>query len=391
MSQLDRAFIRAYTAESNNPSEMSTMIDQEDANVSAAQQTMNRQQLMLRSQGPTVEQIQHWQAKGMRVDLPGSPPMGIEEPSQSGSSTIESSVEPQMEKPQSFGSDTMFADASKNTQAVAKALEKIIQKAKQSLPDEPKQEQVNQVEHPAAEKQIVEEPAAIAPVPEPPVAEPMLQHAPVAKFQPRWEVPDFAWPEMVTKLMERGLEGYEDVSEYLMQQAEIGKKVVSIHSHASGVGCTTLALCLAKLFSDHGVRLALIDANLNHPSLAIQMGVQIEQGWEAVSGNYGKTPEEIAMNSKADNLTLIPLFNAPESGTSYAGLRQTISHIHASYDLIIVDVGCVDQFPQSLEFIDGAMIVRDIRTNTDEQITEVVNRLTSAGVPILGVTENFVD
>ncbi|MGY8768897.1 MAG: tyrosine-protein kinase family protein [Pirellulales bacterium] len=392
MSQIDRQLTRANSSDTNNTSERPAMMDQEKANVTAAQEVINRQQQMLHSQGPTVEQIQQWQSKGMRVDLPGSPPMSTEEPSQSNSSAMESSTESQIEKTPSMISDAMFDDASRNTEAVAVALERIIQKAKKSIPEDPiaKESKPMPVEPPVSHAAaMAEESIAIAPVP--PMAAPNLQPAPIATFQPRWEVPDLSWPETVSQILDRGLEGYEELTKYLKQQAELGKKVISIHSFASGEGCTTLALCLAKLFSNSNIKLALIDANLNHSSMANQLGVHFDQGWEVVAENYGLAPEDIAMISNADNLTLIPLQKKPETADNYAGLRHTISHIKASYDLIIADIGCVDQFPQSLDFIDGAMIVRDMRTNTDEQITEVVRRLTSADAPILGVTENFVD
>ena len=129
MSQIDRQLTRPNSSDTNNTSERPAMMDQEKANVTAAQEVINRQQQMLHSQGPTVEQIQQWQSKGMRVDLPGSPPMSTEEPSQSNSSAMESSTESQIEKTPSMISDAMFDDASRNTEAVAVALERIIQKA----------------------------------------------------------------------------------------------------------------------------------------------------------------------------------------------------------------------------------------------------------------------
>lgn len=382
MSSVDRAFIRAYGQE---------VPTSEDP---AAEYTRSGPVF---PGGPTVEQLYEWRKKGLRIDLPGSP---INEGDVAREFEPE---EPAVEEPVTLPETSAFASSAQNTAAVAAAVDRILQRVRAE----------RQVAQPAKESPVVEEVAHESPAPQTPVVEKSLAQqqaaktiappsgktsdrlewesmltrpsTPQSRFRPQWEAPRFAWPATIEMLLERGVEGFAEVRDRLAEVSAKGKKVVAVYSFAAGEGCTTLTLCLAKMLADSGMKTAVVDASETNPELATRLGVRVEHGWEAIASG-GPTVEDAAIHSVADDLTLAPSLakGSPEN------LDHLLYSMKSSYDMILVDVGQIHEVPEKVGQIDAAMIVRDLRLSDDSQVAEVVRRLGSAGISILGVTENFV-
>ncbi|EAQ79901.1 tyrosine-protein kinase family protein [Blastopirellula marina] len=380
MSSVDRAFIRAYGPESP------------ELDDPAAEYTRG---VPVFPGGPTIEQLYDWKKKGLRIDLPGSP---INE---SDLDDAEQYYEP-ANPPAEVTDTSAFAASAQNTAAVAAAVDRILQRVRserQTAQPAP----LDEIEKPAAPSQARRTPPAESPKTEKPPAktiappsgktndrlewESMLAKSSTAPalFRPQWEAPRFAWPATIEMLLERGVEGFVEVRDRLTEVGAKGKKVIAVYSFASGEGCTTLTLCLAKLLSDSGVKTAIVDASDNNPELATRLGVRVEHGWEAIAAG-GPTVEDAAIHSVADDLTLAP----SKAKGSPEKLDQMLHSMKGSYDMILVDIGQIHEVPTKLNQVDAAMIVRDLRISDDSQVAEVVRRLGSAGVSILGVTENFV-
>ena len=77
MSQLDRAFIRAYTSEtpSRTPSEAASTSDVPMNNSNPTQQATEAK-IRTMTRKPTLSELQHWKNQGIRIDMPGSPLVG---------------------------------------------------------------------------------------------------------------------------------------------------------------------------------------------------------------------------------------------------------------------------------------------------------------------------
>ncbi|MCC9604890.1 hypothetical protein LOC68_25735 [Blastopirellula sp. JC732] len=369
MSSVDRAFIRAYGPE---------VPSLEDP---AAEYTRSGPVF---PGGPTVEQLYEWRKKGLRIDLPGSP---INEGDLSPFAEQAAAVEEETTE------ESVFAASAQNTAAVAAAVDRILKRVRaEQQTAKPVVEPIAK-QSPAPQAPAVEKPAAktIAP----PAGktsdrlewESMLSKSstPTSTFRPQWEAPRFAWPATIEMLLERGVEGFAEVRARLAEVSGNGKKVVAVYSFAAGEGCTTLTLCLAKLLAACGMKTAIVDASETNPELATRLGVRVEHGWEAIAPG-GPTVEDAAIHSVADDLTLAPSLTkgSPDK------LDQLLQSMKGSYDMILVDVGQIHEIPNQVNQIDAAMIVRDLRLSDDSQVAEVVRRLGSAGISILGVTENFV-
>ncbi|MFI4876573.1 MAG: hypothetical protein ACIALR_14585 [Blastopirellula sp. JB062] len=375
MSSVDRAFIRAYGPE--------TPVTEDPAAEYARGEPVF-------PGGPTIEQLYDWRKKGLRIDLPGSPICdATPEPVQ----TVDANDAPEKESAE----PSAFASSAQNTAAVAAAVDRILQRVRsERQPTKPTPE--SKVE-PAVKQPSQAEKLPSADLGAKPIAPPagktsdrlewesMLakNSSPRTVFRPQWEAPRFAWPATIEMLLERGVDGFAEMCDRLAEEGAKGKKAIAVYSFASGEGCTTLTLCLAKLLAAAGVKTAIVDASSSNPELATRLGVRVEHGWESIAAS-GPTAEEAAIHSVADDLTLAPSLQ-PGSPDK---LDHLLEKMKGSYDMILVDVGQVNDVPEKINEVDAAMIVRDLRMSDDTQVAEVVRRLSGAGVSILGVTENFV-
>ncbi len=164
-------------------------------------------------------------------------------------------------------------------------------------------------------------------------------------FSPAFEVDGFQWPTIIDHLLltARGL--LEPVVGTLISRAQEGHALVGLVGTHSGVGCSTVAMCLARMIAKEDASLAIVDANFSQGDLARSLGLEFEQGWEHVIA--GKIPlAECAVHSLSDEMTLIPLCGPVESCEERLASIQTAviaGVLRYHHDLVLVDLGA----PQS--------------------------------------------
>lgn len=164
-----------------------------------------------------------------------------------------------------------------------------------------------------------------------------------AVFRPEFEVDAFRWPQTCLDLTTQWASSFSSVVDAVFAAVDGGRSLIGIAGLAEGVGATTLTLCLARLATQAGKSVVLVDGNFHNPMLATRLGLEVDSGWEQVLN--GTTPlSSSVIYSQADRLALLPLLTG--------GLRasQQIDTIHASvtagvlryhYDLVLVDLGSV--------------------------------------------------
>ena len=151
------------------------------------------------------------------------------------------------------------------------------------------------------------------------------------------------------------------------------------------------------LCGQHGMKVALIDGNMEAPSLCAQTNLEIDSDWRAAI--IEQMPlEEVAVHSIADQLTLVPL-HKPEQPDQLLASDQRIAamirELADSFDLVIVDVGPVQAKSALITnlareaIFDAAMIVVDRRRTTQQSVDSAVMRVRHAGVTSIGIIENF--
>jgi Mrp family chromosome partitioning ATPase len=214
-------------------------------------------------------------------------------------------------------------------------------------------------------------------------------------FRPLWEVDRFRWPVLVDRLLSQG-GGLAGIVNRLVGHSHHGTKVLAITSFGRGEGRTTVALCLARLAAGRGVSVVLVDGDHEHPVVATALGISFDLGWDTSADNPPNMAE-VAVQSIEDDLSILPLCgNLHRGDASIARARVALSSLSKVHDLVLVDAGPIftaahrwfDRQGGRL-MVDHALVVRDLRTISDFQLADVVERLRVRDVPILGIAENF--
>jgi Mrp family chromosome partitioning ATPase len=257
----------------------------------------------------------------------------------------------------------------------------------------------------AAPKAAASEPVSPPPrapsakVAEPKVAPPLPPSPPsppsTGPLQPAWEVDRFQWPEHCKQLLSPQSQYLADVGQRLSIAARDGLNILAVTSTRRGEGRTTLALCLAKAAAAAGVKVALVDADLENPQLVNELGVEAAAGWHDVVLN--KQPlSEAAIVSLEDRFTFFPwLENSGLKSLNDPQVTRVLRAIAAEHTLVVLDLGPVPgretQLFEDGEAcpIDAAILVRDVRWTSALEAQRVAGQLMALGAGSVGIAENF--
>lgn len=229
------------------------------------------------------------------------------------------------------------------------------------------------------------------------LAERELRHSKLRIFNPVWEVDSFQWPDICLELLEQRSEVLETVAKNLYEAVQEGLQVLAITSPQGGEGRTTVACCLAKLVGSRGLNVAIVDGDIDNPTLSYQTNLDIQQDWKSAILNQLPL-EEIAVHSIDDQVTLVPLIGAiddSELSVDDNRIEFMLHELSESFDLVIVDMGHMNS-PRSLVgslcargAISAVVAVVDHRTSDAQEIDHCLRRIRQTGVASIGVVENF--
>lgn len=228
-------------------------------------------------------------------------------------------------------------------------------------------------------------------------AERELRRSKLRIFNPVWEVDSFQWPDICLELLEQRSEILETVAKNLNEAVQEGLQVLAITSPQGGEGRTTVACCLAKLVGSRGLNVAIVDGDIDNPTLSYQTNLDIQQDWKSAILNQLPL-EEIAVHSIDDQVTLVPLIgaiDASELSVDDNRIEFMLHELSESFDLVIVDMGHMNS-PRSLVgslcargVISAVVAVVDHRTADAQEVDHCLRRIRQAGVASIGVVENF--
>lgn len=210
-------------------------------------------------------------------------------------------------------------------------------------------------------------------------------------FQAVWEVDVFDVPTPVADLFFEGAL-FQQIAERMSDAVSSGLRTVLITSAKPGEGRSSVAIGMAMAAAAAGIRVALVDADTESPSLADELRLDLQYGWVDVI-RRGLPIREIAVQAVEDGVTLIPLMppGVRPAATAFE-MVQLLDLLKSNFELIILD-GPTSLSPalyQCAPKIDSAVIVRDM-TQTDERlVVDLSSRLRNGGVRGVGVVENFV-
>lgn len=241
-------------------------------------------------------------------------------------------------------------------------------------------------------------------VTEPPVATPVERRPlstfatpeplPTTAFNPVYEVDAFRWPSMTNQLLSAHHELLIPVADHLLDIAEQGRSLVGIAGMRANVGCSTLLTCLARMLSSVGKSVALVDANFAKASLARDLGLEFDVGWEAAL--TGDLPlAECVINSLDDNMVLLPLCRQnAHAHELLASIQTSVSAgvLRYHYDVVLFNLGAAGMSPQCTTAqsvmqhcrLDANIVVADIERTSGESLEPLLSLFGNTCLGVIG-------
>jgi Mrp family chromosome partitioning ATPase len=211
-----------------------------------------------------------------------------------------------------------------------------------------------------------------------------------APVKASWEVDVFDIPSSVMDLFFKD-ELFQTVAERLNIAVSEGLSSMMVTSSKPGEGRSTVAIGMAVAAAATGIRVALVDGDLDEPTLLDDLRLDVDHGWrDAVRS--GMPLSQVAVYSIEDNLTLIPLMpQASDLGSAQQDLTDMVQSLAQQFDLIIIDTssGNGETLDQLATLVDSAVIARDASRTDNATIDELSSRLRSQGLQGIGIVENF--
>jgi capsular exopolysaccharide synthesis family protein len=125
----------------------------------------------------------------------------------------------------------------------------------------------------------------------------------------------------------------------LMSDVDRPPKVIHVTSARPGEGKTTVALSLAISAASSGLKVALLDADLRHPSTSRFFKLERSAGLvDLLTGAVG--PQDTLIFNKELKLTVIPAGSKTLNPPDILGserMRSLISHLAEKFDYVVVD------------------------------------------------------
>jgi|LakMenEpi03Aug12_release.lakeMendotaPanAssembly.Ray.scaffolds.fasta_scaffold07488_4 Mrp family chromosome partitioning ATPase len=214
---------------------------------------------------------------------------------------------------------------------------------------------------------------------------------------PCWEVDAFCWPEVVLKLQEVNSESMRRVSQHLATSNRAGLKTLAVTSGERGVGRSTVSMHLARAASQAGLKVALVDADLQHPSLIDQLQIDAPNSWH-LCVTEKLSIDEAAVCSIEEKITIFPLTEPqPLSLLKSEGDRMAkfVQRLAKDFDLVILDSCVLTKESQSLvgyqtpESLHAAIVVVDAELSANDLLENACSALRALGIHSVGVVENF--
>jgi Mrp family chromosome partitioning ATPase len=157
-----------------------------------------------------------------------------------------------------------------------------------------------------------------------------------------------------------------------------------------GVGCTTLALALARVAAaDRSV--LLIDGDQTRPGLAAALGCSPGRGWDDALAEFGSLDEAFQPLFSTPPLTVLPRHRPMAESASLLAepaFRDAYGRLRRGYDLLVLDGGSVwhggaDWAP----WADVALVVCDSGNKLADDWARAWDRLEAGGTRVLGIIE----
>jgi Mrp family chromosome partitioning ATPase len=192
----------------------------------------------------------------------------------------------------------------------------------------------------------------------------------------------------------------EELVTSLLERVGRDQKVIGWQACRHGDGCSTLLLAVARRLAERGLKVALVDADFQHPSLARRLGLTPTSGWEGVLAGHVSLPE-VVVESLREGIGLapwcVPGAEDPACDATPTDPASALDTLRRGYDVVLVDLGrgqsgggCADLLPSLRSQLDLTVVVHNVGEVPLTELRQVCRTLSRTGTAALAVVENFV-
>jgi Mrp family chromosome partitioning ATPase len=181
-----------------------------------------------------------------------------------------------------------------------------------------------------------------------------------------WDVEDFRWSETTNQIIVSGGPSLDYLHQSLLDLIHPEQSRIIVGGVGRGEGTTSIAISLARWIAASGKKVLLVDGDLSKAELSRQAGMAKNISWMN-SIRHTLPNAELTVRSQKSNLCLLPL-STVESRSQwprfiYDELGKIITQAQNDFDLIITDVGPVEQMMAELSrpscIADATVLVHD--------------------------------
>ncbi|MBC7485764.1 MAG: polysaccharide biosynthesis tyrosine autokinase [Cytophagaceae bacterium] len=173
------------------------------------------------------------------------------------------------------------------------------------------------------------------------------------------------------------------------------KKTISITSTISGEGKTFVAVNLAGILSQSGLKVVLLDLDMRKPKVHLSFGVSNDKGMSTLL--IGKhTTAECIKNTSMPNLDFIPSGPTPPNPSELImrdEFKMLVDKLHETYDIVFIDsppVGLVTDGILIMKHVDLALYVLRINYSKRSFKANLNKLVQTANFKQMGVIVNAV-
>ena len=173
------------------------------------------------------------------------------------------------------------------------------------------------------------------------------------------------------------------------------KKVISITSTISGEGKTFVAINLAGILAQSGLKVVLLDLDMRKPKVHLSFGVDNDKGMSTILIGKHK-PEECVKKTSIENLDFIPSGPTPPNPSELIlrdDFTDLIKNLKEKYDIVFIDsppVGLVTDGILIMKHVDIALYVLRINYSKRSFKANIHRLLEQANFKHMGIIVNAV-
>lgn len=167
-------------------------------------------------------------------------------------------------------------------------------------------------------------------------------------------------------------------------------KVIAVTSALGGEGKTTTAANLAVALAQGGRDVVLVSADLRHPTMHEEFGIENDTGLSDVLSN-GARFEDVSSNTAVPGLRVVrsgPIPDDPAALLAGDKVAPFLADVGADADFVILDTAPVLPVADTsilLPACDGTVLVFDARRSDRETVIKARDQIEAAGGMLVGV------